>query len=708
MTYISNYAEDEVDWSEPTPPLPPSSDPGPCRNFRNPQAAAKEERERYFAMQRRKRLEKLVSASDALRDAPALPATRPENSHCSSKEQREVDTVQEQTEFDLGFAGEIGSVYVPTAWLSRSRAEMLSVEVDLFSDVVEDGGDTEDDDEDEWNADFARAEVEVSDAVGDGREWGVGREHAVLQAQVCDHAKERSKEAAEDAVPVSAPVAVGGLVVPAAAYVKHAPLSATQDWAYPAPSAPSPTESQLAESGFEFHNQLSEQEQIARFGDKAFRRALREVLPSLSRKQQWYAWRRVNEENFGDGINGKHDDVKEEEENTPKEDVEDSGDNECKCPATGQGRRGDVTCGKFLNECRCGDCADCNEHYLPRSVYDEDGKERGDGQLGSTEHECSGCSKTYKINRGENHYIDTWTCVCGRGKGNCQCPSNRCSRENCTKIATQHHSPALDPEVADRLSDWTVLFSHGRLVDGQPASSVRDRLDLGHDVPAPTTPRIPGLGMLDAPSSLQPTHNSIRHSVEPETPRRQLHRESTPAFEDRSPSPSPVSHKEDFEEVEMTDFPSNITSAPQKSRLPLPQATSTSDPLSRPMHAGSAPGTLDRPRSQSRSLSGSPAKAPVTAPVTAPDPSTPRPTKRGGRRKSAVQGSKVEKTSSSKSRAMSRKVTVAVKNAAENAGGKVKEAVARIEARMKGEQELTPRRSARIRAQLEREGTPKG
>jgi hypothetical protein len=56
---------------------------------------------------------------------------------------------------------------------------------------------------------------------------------------------------------------------------------------------------------------------------------------------------------------------------------------------------------------------------------------------------------------------------------------------------------------------------------------------------------------------------------------------------------------------------------------------------------------------------------------------------------------------------VSRKVTTAVKNAAEKAGGKVKEAVARIEASMKEQEENTPRRSARIRAKLEREGTPK-
>jgi hypothetical protein len=66
----------------------------------------------------------------------------------------------------------------------------------------------------------------------------------------------------------------------------------------------------------------------------------------------------------------------------------------------------------------------------------------------------------------------------------------------------------------------------------------------------------------------------------------------------------------------------------------------------------------------------------------------------------------VEKANTTKSRAMSRKVTTAVKNATEVAGGKVKEAVARIEARVKGEREMTPRRSARIKAKMGQEETP--
>lgn len=659
-------------------------------------------------MQRRKRLEKLVSASNALRDARALPAAGPEDSHCFSEEHQQVDAAQEQTEFDPGFAGEIGSVYVPSVWRSGSKGETPSAEDDLFSDVADDDGDTEDnDDEDEWNAEFARAEVEVEDAVVDESEWGVGHKHAVLEGQQYGDAKERSKEVVEDTKPASALVAAGdSAAAAAAAYFKHMPQTATQDSVYPPTWAPSPTESQLAELGFAFHRDLPEEEQIARFGDKTFRKALREVLPSLSRKQQWYAWRRVNEENYGKSINEKCGNVVGEEHKASRDEVKQkSGDGERKCPGTREGwTEEDGTCEGSLNGRRCGDYADYNVHDRPKSVGQEDREGLRDGQPGPTELDCIPCSKTFHFQSAENRKLITWTSVCGCAgdESMCQCSLDSCPCRNRPKIQKPHHRPDLNAEVADRPSGWTGLFSHGRLVDGESASSIREGLDQAHDVPTPTTARIPGLGMLEQLSNVQPTQGWIRRSVEPETPHRQLHRESTPAFEDRSPSPSPVSYKGDVEDVEMTDVPPNTTSKPQCSRLPLPQPTSSPDPHPSPMHAVTAPQTPDRPHSRSCSRSRSPVKTPVAA----PDSSTPKSTKRGGRRKSAVQGSKVEKKSSSSSRAVSRKVTTAVKNAAGNATGQVKEAIARIEARVQGGQEITPRRSARIKTWLEREGAP--
>jgi len=673
-------------------------------------------------------------------------------------------------------AGEFGSVYVPDAWWSQSKAS--PAEDDLFSDVGEDGGDTDDDDDDEeeqWDAEFARAEEEAVDGdrkIGEGG-YSFSYENGGLSTWRAERAATTSQGAGKDAAPISVPPAVataapyvkpkqvavknqqegedetrspdryGGSVdesigrnvrkpqgathVPtpdsgaaaagpvAALHVKHTPLT-TRDWSYPAAPAPSPTESQLLASGFEFHNELSEKEQIALFGDKAFRKALREVLPSLSRKQQWYAWRRVNEENYGESTASK--------EALKEEAKEDIGECECKCPGNGEECDGDDgTCGKLLSECLCGDCGDCDEHYLwhhpdgaceteeelgeppeythvQRSVSGKGRREGGDGQTECLGQDCKCSKKRDHVNREADGERDTFTSDCGGGRDgtNCPCQPGRYACKDCWKSRAQHHRPALNPEVSDRPADWAGLFSYGRLVDGEPVSQVRQGLDVGHDIPAAPVSRIPGLGLLDQSSSVQPSHDQVRRSVEPEMPRRQMHRESTPAYENRSPSPSPIDRRED---IEMTDAPSTTTLPPLESRLSLPQPTSSPDSISSPTHAVTAPETPARPRSRSRSRSRSPAKVPI------PALETPKTTKRGGRRKSAVQGSKVEKTSTIKGRAVSRTVTTAVKNAAEKAGNKVKEAVARIEASVKAQDENTPRRSARIRAKMQREATPK-
>ena len=748
LSYVSNYPEDEVDWSEPTPPLPTTLppplpmpyDPTPCRNFRDPHAAAEEERERHFATHKRERLEKLIAASDALRDAPALTTTGTEDDLDSA------ERAAGSQEFDSTTAGEPDSVFVSASLRSQGRAPACDDD-DLFSDVAEDG-DSDGDDEEQWDAEFARAEVveeehgdvwqgccpvgyvenagisTLTNAMAGTRSEGAAKDPITLIP--FEMTETRSYDAAKDTAPISTDPA-------AAPYVKHITATATRDWAYPVTGTPSPTESQLVASGFEFHNELSEEEQIARFGDKAFRKVLREVLPSLSRKQQWYAWRRVNEETVGDGDRGPGREGEGETEEA-KEAKEESGECECRCPGNGEECDGDDgTCGKLLSECLCGNCGDCDEHYqwhhpdraceiegelgelagggrMPKCVCGIGGKEVGDEKTEPHEEAATAMEKHAMCKKGADREPNTFTPVCGCGgdERNCRCVPDRCTCEDCPTSQAQHHRPILNPEVKDRPSDRTGSFLQGRLIDGELVSNVREGLDMGHDVPASSVTRIPGLGLLDEPSELHPMHETIRHSVEPETPRRQLHRESTPAFEDRSPSPSPMSHKGNFEDVEMPDAPSTTTAAPPNSHPPLPQPTSSPDPASSPLHAVTAPQPPARPRSKSRSRSRSPAKAPLGVAPLPQDPSTstPKSTKRSGRRKSAVQGSKVEKTSTSKSRAVSRKVTAAVKDAAEKAGNKVKEAVARIEASVKGEDESTPRRSARIRAKFEREGTP--
>ena len=749
LSYTSIYPEDEVDWSELTPPLPPSHlDSGPCRSFRDPQAAADEERARHFAQHRQQWLQKLVSDSDALRGARALPNATGAEAECDPLEALcKLDSTRHMVSGGFGsgthmLAGEIGSVYIPGAWRSQSKGS--AAEGDLFSDVVEGGGDTDgdddDDDEEQWDAEFARAEEEDGNGNGNGNEGGghsFSYENGGLSTWRTDRAAATPQGAGKDAASIPVPPAVavaavtpyvkhkqvatknqqegedearvpdrygdsinepigknvrgpqGATHVPtpasgaaaadpaAAPYVKHTSFTGTRDWAYPAPAAPSPTESQLLASGFEFHNELSEKEQIARFGDKAFRKALREVLPSLSRKQQWYAWQRVNEENYGEGTTSKG--VLKEEAN------EGNGGCECRCPSNGEECDGDDgKCGKLLSECLCGDCKDCDEHYLwhypgdacetegglgepPESTliqrFDSGkGREGGDEQTEWLGQDCKCSNKRDHVNRGAEREGDTFKsgCGCGGDGANCLCPLGRYACKDYWKSRAQHHRPVSNHEVSDRQSDGTSLISHGRLVDSKPMSQVRQGLDVGRDVPAAPVSRIPGLDLLDQASDVQPSYDQVRRSVEPEIPRRQMHRESTPAYENRSPSPSPIDRRED---VEMIDASSTTTLPPLGPRLSLPQP-----------------------------------------PIPAPE--TTKTTKRGGRRKSAVQGSKVEKTSTTKGRAVSRTVTTAVKNAAENAGNMVKEAVARIEASVKAQDEDTPRRSARIRAMMQREATP--
>jgi hypothetical protein len=766
LSYATNYPEDEVDCLEPTPPLSRAHlGSGPCRNFRDPQTAADEERARHFAQQRLQQLPKLVSAPNALRDVRTLPpAAGAEAEYNPLEALYKLGSTSHMVSGTHILAGETGSVYVPSAWRSQSKAS--AAQDDLFSDVAENGGDTDGDDgddEEQWDVECARAEEDggMDGEVREGRR-ALSHENGRLSTWRATKATATSQGAGKDAVPISASRAVaaaapyvkhkqgvvntrhesedetrvpdrnGGSIDesvgknasepkeathvfrlasgaiaadPAAApYVKHTSLTATRDWAYPAPSAPSPTESQLLTLGFEFHNELSEKEEIARFGDKAFRKTLREVLPSLSRKQQWYAWRRANEENYGEGTSS-NEALKEEVE-------EEREDYECRCPGSGEERdKGDGSRGKLLSDCLCGDWGGCDERYLwhhpddaceterelrepsdaiPVHRSDPDkGRPKGDGPTEWLGQDCK-CSKMRDhVNGGADGERDTFTSDSGGGGdgANCPCLPGRYASKGCWTSRAQHHRPVLNPETSDRPSDWTGLYSHGRLVDGKPIDQVRQGLDVGHDVPAASVSRIPGLGLLDPSSDVQPSYGQVRRSIEPEMPRHQMHRESTPAYEDRSPSPSPIDRRED---IEMTEAPSATTLPPLGSRLSLPRPTSSPNSTQSPMHAVTATETPTQPRCWSRSRSRSPVKETIPALQASKTP------KRGGRRKSAVQGSKVEKTSTTKGRAVPRTVTAAAKNAAENAGNMVKEAVARIEASVKAQGEDTPRRSARI------------
>ena len=235
--------------------------------------------------------------------------------------------------------------------------------------------------------------------------------------------------------------------------------------------------------------------------------------------------------------------------------------------------------------------------------------------------------------------------------------------------------------------------------DESSAHTTKSPKHLNEALPIPT---IPGLGRLGrSPSPYRRFDESVRQSVEPETPHHQRHRESTPAFEDRSPSPSPQPPL--VGDLDMSEAPPIDPSFPPSTKPPLPVPSPSPDPMTSPMHT--APQTPARQRSGS--ISRSPTKSPVKMPAPPASSSPLKQMKRSekGRRKSAVQGSKVEKTW--KGRATSRKVTSTVKTVEKAArdgveGTKVKDAIAKIEMTVKrSEQETTPRRSARIRARKE-------
>ncbi len=132
--------------------------------------------------------------------------------------------------------------------------------------------------------------------------------------------------------------------------------------------------------------------------------------------------------------------------------------------------------------------------------------------------------------------------------------------------------------------------------------------DQAEDDEESTSRRIPGLDHLNPPSPLtragtsipsQPStplspksysfDRDIRKSIEPETPRHLLNRECTPAFEDRSCTPSPRSILRDDgeEDVDMDDASSPLPPSSQPHQDPsnarsTPQPNIPGIPNSRP------------------------------------------------------------------------------------------------------------------------------
>ena len=495
----------------------------------------------------------------------------------------------------------------------------------------------------------------------------------------------------------------------------------------------SPTESELEEQGFEFHSGLSEEEQAARFQfeGKAWRKTLREIEPTVSRKQQWHAFRQVSEEYRNPDGTGTW-------------------------PVT-------YALQPTKGQHQPGDCGKSTADGAQQAPIDSCRAASTDSNLDAPTTDLNGLSP---LERSPNN--PGCSCSCG---SSCQCPPRECTCDSDEKANTPPKPTQEKHDLGFHHAQLPAMPTHEELEGPKPAPLspakgpdvyrlVKEHLDNSHpysrhdpaDEPHPSSidPALDGrrdehrknylpdyltqpvnqrraskslgpfeLSQKPTPqSSPQPRHTDIRKSIEPETPRKDRLRESTPAFEDRSPSPSPVSVNIKCEDTEMTDVPA-IQHTQEKSTLPLP--ASSPDQISSPVHGAiTAPQSPIRQRSpsRSRSRSPSPSKPPPKSPTKLPpvppipEPSTPKSVKRGDRRKSAgpVQSGKVEKESAAKKRASSRKVTSAVKKVVEKAvkavttprGPSVREKVKKIEARTKsGEQPRTPpqgvRRSERIR-----------
>ncbi|KAK5048001.1 hypothetical protein LTR84_006191 [Exophiala bonariae] len=212
-------------------------------------------------------------------------------------------------------------------------------------------------------------------------------------------------------------------------------------------------------------------------------------------------------------------------------------------------------------------------------------------------------------------------CACG---GGCQCgpsshhPSTGSIRgpEPMTKFTEPSHAPRRYISVSDLIGvvedKTSALTAH--LFHGYPTQIPPSRPDTPRPHPnsCPSTPYASEV----RPNLFEPRLevDPIRQSVEPEVPFANWQRESTPAYEDRSLTPSPVSRRGD---ITMFDSPYNRGSVP-----PLPHVDL------------SASGT-------SRSIS--PPRPPLP-PIPSTLPSL-KVAKRDERHKSGVQGSKVDKRS---------------------------------------------------------------
>ncbi|EXJ86598.1 hypothetical protein A1O3_03551 [Capronia epimyces CBS 606.96] len=259
------------------------------------------------------------------------------------------------------------------------------------------------------------------------------------------------------------------------------------------------------------------------------------------------------------------------------------------------------------------------------------------------------------------------TCSCSKG-ALCTCSSGSC------RCGTDGPGPAVSP--ISRKATSTSSGPSKAAVPGSPLRPLSNKTDDHQTgqrlISRPDTPRpLPESGP-STPFSLQALRHSIRQSVEPELPHPNWQRESTPGYEDRSATPSPLSRQgvDVNADVDMPDAPDGLAQVTLGRQASLPPSMP---------HPG-------RSRSQSPDKPATPIRNPNPLPPVPPIPGSGSPLKqpkRADRRKSAaaaaVQGAKVDKrsvtatatarlgASKPKSRNVTRKATASVGRLVEQA-----------------------------------------
>jgi len=587
---------------------------------------------------------------------------------------------------------------------------------------------------------------------------------------------------------------------------------------YPHPQ-PSLKISQSNATCHEGESALSEEDQIAYFSDKAFRKALREVEPSLSKEQQYYAWRNAYQDAYDEQPESTIDLADDEErsatpdQNPPyqlgmepvgfmdgvpifadmnatsaREEIDD------RAEQTHSRKYGSVEAeegSERERHERSDSHADVEEtrpfnpfythHNMPgptapradvakreqmlESSFSKalQALERDNAERIARESEVDEAHlrrlrtlsqrREWVVDDGDSddRHRNLSTAAAVRGQDSPEAQAPWCTTEERSasplmpnhdeSFATAFESPEKQSSISTSMREVLAEMEEDRK---QLCAEHHDQAIL-EDESTSHSKQIPGLDHLNPPSSLfreetsvpyqpftPPSPKShwfepdIRKSIEPDTPRHLLNRECTPAFEDRSPTPSPRSLSDNHGE---TDFDMDLdTDTDMNEASPLPPAshqhhrsssfpnspkpasplpTTSPDPFSRPhdphqqrdQHQQTP--TNKNPPSRSPSRSRSPTKTspskpdpplrpPPSLPTSTTNPTKPRPST-SGRRKSAVLGTNIKigkKQPTPKSRNVTRKVTSSIKKAVEGGkkkGSKVKEAVQKIEASVQEE-----------------------